>query len=120
MEINEGEAHLGPGRRLVHASRRASTMTAAQEWGRMSKKRATTANDSGDEDESGEEAPVYSFRKRPGAGREGGKSMLVVIADKRVGLCKTCNRVEVLGRGKILACGRYASFQPFNSPRTQY
>ena len=120
MEIDEDEADLEPGRRRTRASRRASAITATHERDRKGKRRAATANDSDDEDESGEEARVYSFRKRPGAGREEGRSALVVLAKKGMRLCKTCSRVEVLGRGKNLTCGRYVSFHSFNRPGTQY
>jgi len=118
MDVDEDEADLEPGRRRTRASRRASAITTAHERDRKSKKCVAAAHDSDDDDESGEEARVYSFRKRPGAGRDEGKSMLVVVAKKGVRLCKTCNRIEVSGRAKNLSCARYVSFHPFNSPRT--
>ncbi len=120
MDIDEDEAELEPGRRRTRASRRASAITTAHERDRKAKRSAAAAHDSGEDDESGEEARVYSFRKRPGAGREDGKSTLVVNAKKGVRLCKTCNRIEVSGRAKNLCCGRYVPFHPFDSPRTKH
>ena len=121
MDIDEDEADLEPGRRRTRASRRASAITATHERDRRGKKRASAAHDSDDDDESGEEARVYSFRKRPGVGREERKSTLPVVAKKGMRLCKTCNRIEVSGRGKNLTCARYVVFfHIFNSPWTQY
>jgi hypothetical protein len=116
MDIDEDDADLEPGRRRTRASRRVSAITIAHERDRKSRKSAVAVRDS-DDDESGEEARVYSFRKRPGAGREDGKSTLVEIAKRGVRLCKTCSRIEVSGRAKNLSCGRYVPFQPFNSLR---
>lgn len=120
MEIDEDEADLEPARRRTRASRRASAVTAAHERDRKGKRRSAVANDSDDEDDSGEEARVYSFRKRPGAGREEAKSTLVMIAKKGMRLCKTCSRIEVLGRGKNQTCARYVFFHPFHRPSTEY
>ena len=117
MDIDEDEADLEPGRRRTRASRRVIAITTAHERDRKGSKGVAAAHESDDDEESGEEARVYSFRKRPGAGREEGKSMLVVVAKKGVRLCKTCNRIEVSGRAKNLSCARYVSFHPFNSPR---
>jgi len=119
MDIDEDEADLEPGRRRTRASKRASAITTAHERDRKGRKSAAAAQDSGDDDESGEEARVYSFRKRPGAGREDRKSTLVVIAKKGMRMCKTCNRIEVSRRAKNLCCERYVSFHPFDSPRTE-
>ena len=110
MDVDEDEANLEPARRRTRASRRASAITASHERDRKSSKRAAAAQDSDEDDESGEEARVYSFRKRPGAGREEGKSALLVVAKKGMRLCKTCSRVEVSGRGKNMSCGRCVPF----------
>ena len=99
--------------RLVRASRRANAMTAAaHERDCKGKKRATTANDSDDEDESGEEDWVYSFRKRTGAGREEGKSMLVVIADKRMRLCNLAIGLRFWDGGRFWLAGGTPPFSP--------